>query len=202
MESCASTSPARAGGHAPPIPSAAVDPWAVTSAIATGAAAVVAIIAAALAFWQARIAIGARNATVEQATIAREALELQRAQQHQADAPTFALSIEPPQRDQPCWVKVTMTGGPPGISVGISYVNGWIRQTSLTEAQRRETQGDTTVRRNMIKNSSAVFEHDAPVDAFAIWSSVIIKSAEVGREDFTWEHVERVDWKAPADPAA
>jgi hypothetical protein len=49
--------------------SAAVDIWAATSAIATGAAAV---IAAALAFWQARIAIGARNATVERATVARE----------------------------------------------------------------------------------------------------------------------------------
>jgi hypothetical protein len=44
-----------------------MDIWAATSAIATGAAAVVTIIAAALAFWQARIAIGARNATVEQA---------------------------------------------------------------------------------------------------------------------------------------
>jgi hypothetical protein len=185
-----------------PIPSTTVDPWVAISAIATGAATVVAIVAAELAFWQARIAIAARKATVEQATVAREALELQRVQQHQADAPTFALSIEPPQRDQPCWVKITMTDGPLGVSVGISYVNGWIRRISPTEAQRQETPGNTTVRRNMIKNSSAVFEHDAPVDAFAIWSSVIIKSAEVGREDRTWEHVERVDWRAPADPTA
>jgi hypothetical protein len=99
-------------------------------------------------------------------------------------------------------VKVTMTGGPPGASVGISYVNGWIRQTSPTEAQRQEPQGDTTVRRNMIKNSSAVFEHDAPIDAFAIWSLMIIKSGEIGREDRTWEHVERVDWRTPVDPAS
>jgi hypothetical protein len=56
---------------------------------------VVSIAAAAFACLQARVARGARDATIDQAKTARKALELQRAQQHQVDAPTFALAIVP-----------------------------------------------------------------------------------------------------------
>lgn len=51
----------------------------------------------------------------------------------------------------------------------------------------------------MIKNSAAAFRHEAPVDTFAIWSLVIIKSTEVAGSDRAWEHVERVDWISPME---
>jgi hypothetical protein len=85
------------------------------------------------------------------------------------------------------------------ISVGITYVNGWARPITPDKIERQETQGDTTHRLQMIKNSIATFRHDAPVDAFAIWSLVFIKSAEVAGSDRTWKHVERVDWISPKD---
>lgn len=174
----------------------AADSWA---AIATGAAAAVSLIAAGFAFWQARIARGARDVAIDQAGTARQALELQRAQQHQADAPTFALAIQPPAGKHACWVKVTMISGPPGISVAITYVNGWARRIAPGKIERQEIQGNNTHRRQLIKNGSAVFSHEAPADAVAIWSMVIINSTEVAGSDRTWEHVERVDWMSPTE---
>ena len=183
------------------VPSGAVDlspeAW---SAIGTGIAAIVAVLAAVVAAWQAVLAKGARDATREQATIAREALELVRAQQHQADAPTSALAIEPPGADQQCWVKVTMTGGPPGVRVGISYVNGWISRVGDDEFRKTKIPGGTTHRRNMIKNATAAFRHEASADAVAIWSMVIINSTDFDSDERRWEHVERVDWRDPASP--
>lgn len=92
-----------------------------------------------------------KEATVDQARSAREALELQRAQRHQADAPKFALAIQPANGDFACSVNVTMSSGPPGVSVAITNVNGWARRTPAGDVERRETRGNTTHRRQMVK---------------------------------------------------
>lgn len=92
-----------------------------------------------------------------------------------------------------------MASGPLAISVGVTYVNGWARRITPDKIERQKIQGDTTHRLQMIKNSAAAFRHEAPVDAFAIWSLVVIKSTEVAGSDRAWEHVERVDWISPME---
>lgn len=165
--------------------------------IATGAGTVVSLAAAGFAYWQACIARGARDATIDQAKTAREALELQRAERHQADAPTFALAIEPPNNDQGGWVKVTMISGPHAVDVEISYVNGWVRLTNIDDIEGPwEATGDTNPQQ-LIKGTTMKFRHEAPADATAIWSKVIICSTEISGERRTWPYVERIRWQSP-----
>lgn len=163
-------------------------------AIATAGGAVVSLVAAGLAFWQAQIARGARAATEDQAKIAKDALDLQRAQQDQADAPTFALEIEPAVGEYACSVKVTMTGGPQSVMAVMTYENGWGRHRPDGEYERHRTAGGTMDRRPLVKNASTRYSHMAPAEATTIWSTVTIATSEVGGEGREWQHVERAEW--------
>jgi len=168
--------------------------------IGTGGGAVVALLAAGFAFWQACIARGARDATIEQATIARDALELQRTEQHQRDAPDFTLTVAPAVADYSSHIELRMISGPPEIMAEIRYKNGWAERNAAGKVERRGSTGQVTTRKRMVRNFSTNYSHAATPNAAAIWSEVTIVSTEIGGDERTWRHVQRIDWIDPANP--
>jgi hypothetical protein len=152
----------------------------------------VAVVAAALAAWQAHIARGARDATAEQVRVAREALDLQRSDRDRRDATQFTLQIEPATTDYSAHVEVQMISGPPRVSVSITFVNGWARRIGPDKIERSETQGGTVQPRQMVKGAASSYGHNAPQDASAIWTTAIIRSKDID-SDRIWEWVERKD---------
>lgn len=173
-----------------------MDAW---SAIGTGGGAGVALIAAGFAFWQARIARGARDATIEQARVAREGLELQRAERRAADAdryeraaPIFEAGIDPQTQIRPAGARIRMLGGPLRIQVTITWQTRytWLDPGEAHTSERiAEIEASGVYNASLCNGATLVVHTDERHDATLIraLAEFKIKSEEVGGERRIWE---------------
>jgi len=171
------------------------DVW---GAIGTGGGAVVALIAATFAFWQARIALGARDATVESAQAARESVAIARAELDRAEQPQFVVTMECPPGGRLPSTTIRMLGGPPEIEVTINWTRTitWVDPPDLQSLKDIGTQ-----HMHMIKNSSALLMWASRPDKTVEWvhATVTIDSTEVGGAGRTWHHIEMAVWDRSRD---
>jgi hypothetical protein len=166
----------------------------VWSAIGTGVAAVVAIIAAGFALWQARIARDARDATVDQASSAREAVAVARAELDRAEQPQFAIEVNDHGSGVAPYIRVRMISGPPEIIVALE----WTRQHVWPEGGGLQDLVEIgTAHQHMVKNQAIALDISAHGQAVMVSTSVTIESTEVGGRERTWTHHEVSDWRRP-----
>lgn len=83
-------------------------------------AAVIAVVAAGVAIWPARIASSARDAAKDQARSAQEAVDVARAHLRIAEKPRFAVTVTTPPDGAVPWTAITMLEGPE-VDANISW---------------------------------------------------------------------------------
>lgn len=182
----------------PPVDPSVVDTWAVASTIGTGAAAVIAIVAAGIAIWQAVIASRARDATQKQATIASEALELQRAQQDQADAPQFNLTIEAQTSHRPAGLRLRMVKGTE-VNVKIEWQVrfSWrVPPTTAEPSRIIEVEHSGIYLSTLVENASVLVYDEERTDADLVRAlgKVSANSTETRGQRREWHHDRMADW--------
>lgn len=167
------------------------DGWA---AIGTGAAAVVAVVAAGLAAWQAHIARGARDATADQARVARETLELQREQQYKADAPKYDLTIDVQTEHRPAALRIRMLEGRE-VNVRVDW------QIAFTWQDPPETGGLIEVEQSgiyvatLVQNATlALYSEERPGRLIRALGKATIVSTEVDDDRREWKRTQMASW--------
>ncbi len=168
-----------------------VDTW---SAIGTGAAAVIAVIAAVLAAWQAHIARGARDATADQARIAGEALALQREQQHKADEPKYDLTIDVQTAHRPAALRIRMLEGPE-VNVRVEWEIAFTWQMPGIANGTLEVAHSGIYAATLVQNATlALYDDERPARLIRALGRARIVSTEVDDERREWKRTQMANW--------
>lgn len=198
-----------------PVPPAApaIDPapgfWEIAGSVGTAIGAVIALAAAGVAIWGAWIARGARDATLSQASTAKEALDDQRAERYERAAPTFEVSIDRQTQVRPAGARIRMLTGPRRISVTIEWQ---VRFTWLDPGEGRP--GDRTAEvewsgvysASLCKGATLVVFSDERPESTLIRALAEYKIKSVDQDDTerTWRDEHMTGWALdtldPADP--
>ena len=163
------------------------------SAIGTGCAAAVAVIAAAFTLWQARIAREARDAAMDQASSARESVTVARAELDRAERPEFTIEVDDHGPAIAPDVQVRMVAGPPEITVALDWTRRhvWAEEgacvTSWTPGPHTSTWSRTRPSRWGSGHGQAVM----------VLTTITVTSTEVGGRERSWTHHEMPDWRRP-----
>jgi hypothetical protein len=160
-------------------------------------AAVIAVVAAGIAIWQARIASSARDAAKDQARSAQEAVAIARAQLRLAEGPRFAVTVTAPPDGVVPWTAITMLEGHE-VDATIS----WERTISCVTfnpdpaVDRRTDTGSFAAR--LVTNGSTMLPWWAggiPEDIMRISAKITIEATEVAGERRAWHHAEAMSWE-------
>lgn len=187
---------------APPPAPLPIDPgfdlWAVVSSVGTGLAAIVAIAAAVLAFRQAAIARNARDVAQEQATIASKALELQLAQQDQADPPQFNLTVESQTSHRPAGLRLRMIkGAEVDVKIKWQIRFSWrVPPTTAEPGRLIEVEHSGIYLSTLVENASVLVYDEERDDADLVRAlgKVAVASNEVRGKCREWHHDRMADW--------
>lgn len=167
------------------------------SSVGTAAAAVVAIAAAGIAIWQAWLARGARDATIVQAEVARDALELQLAQQRRADAPQY-LTVEAQTPHRPAGLRLRMVKGTEvDAEIEWQIAFSWRVPPTPTEPARMvEDERSGIYRCTLVENASVLVYDEERADAELVRApgKVTVESTETRGERREWQHQRMADW--------
>jgi len=183
---------------APPPVDPGIDVWAVASSVGTTVAAGFAIVAAVIAVWQARLARGARDAAVEQATIANEALTLQLAQQDQTDAPQFNLTVEAQTSHRPAGLLLRMVkGAEVDVKIEWQIRFSWrVPPTTAEPGRMIEVEHTGIYLATLVENASVLVYDEERNDADLVRAlgKVSVNSTETRGQRRKWNHDRMADW--------